>query len=147
MSLSLLLLHAGATLYMVGLIWFVQLVHYPLAAKVGADAFVAYQESHMKRTSWAVGPAMLVEAATTALLIWRSPEGVPLWAPWVGAGLLAGIWVATATLQVPLHQALLRGHDAEVLGRLVQSNWLRTVSWTARGFLATALIAWAWNAG
>jgi hypothetical protein len=29
------LLHLAATLYMVGVIWFVQVVHYPLFSKVG----------------------------------------------------------------------------------------------------------------
>ena len=33
----LLLLHAAATLFMTGLIWFVQVVHYPLFARVGED--------------------------------------------------------------------------------------------------------------
>ena len=32
----LLLLHAGATFFMCGLIWFVQIVHYPLFAQVGS---------------------------------------------------------------------------------------------------------------
>ncbi len=31
----LLILHAGATLYMAGVIWFVQIVHYPLFSRVG----------------------------------------------------------------------------------------------------------------
>ena len=33
--------HLAATLFMVGVIWFVQVVHYPLFAKVGATAFAA----------------------------------------------------------------------------------------------------------
>lgn len=145
MSLVLLLLHAAATLYMVGLIWFVQLVHYPLAAQVGDDAFATYQQAHMSRTSLAVGPPMLVEATTTGLLLVTRPPGVPAWALWTGAMLLVGIWASTALLQVPLHQGLLQGHDPARLRQLVHSNWLRTVTWTARGGLATALIMWAWN--
>ncbi len=36
----LLLGHVGATLFMVGLIWFVQVVHYPLFGHVGGEGFV-----------------------------------------------------------------------------------------------------------
>jgi hypothetical protein len=39
---DLLLVHGFATLYMTGLIWFVQLVHYPLFAQVGRHAHLSY---------------------------------------------------------------------------------------------------------
>jgi hypothetical protein len=42
----LLLAHSAATLFLVGLIWFVQVVHYPLLAQVGTGEFVAYAASH-----------------------------------------------------------------------------------------------------
>lgn len=54
--------HAGATWFMTGLIWFVQIVHYPLMGAVPGDAFRVYQELHQRRTTWIVGPVMLVEA-------------------------------------------------------------------------------------
>jgi hypothetical protein len=40
--------HLAATAAMVGLIWFVQVVHYPLFASVGADEFVAYENAHTR---------------------------------------------------------------------------------------------------
>ena len=51
-----LLAHAAATLYMVGLIWFVQVVHSPLFSRVGADGFVPYAAAHGVLTTWVVGP-------------------------------------------------------------------------------------------
>ena len=36
-----LLTHLAATLYMVGVIWFVQVVHYPLFARAGAEGFAS----------------------------------------------------------------------------------------------------------
>ena len=41
-----LVLHVAATMFMVGLIWLVQIVHYPLFAHVGADTFLAYHQRH-----------------------------------------------------------------------------------------------------
>ncbi len=40
------LAHITATLYMTGLIWFVQIVHYPLFARVGNAEFSAYEQRH-----------------------------------------------------------------------------------------------------
>jgi len=133
------LLHAAATFYMVGLIWFVQLVHYPLFSKVGDTGFVAYQEAHMARTSFAVGPPMIAEVAGAALLCFAPLQGLPPWSVWLGAGLVGLIWASTAVLQVPRHEALVaQGFDRAQHAALVASNWIRTAAWTARG----GLVAW-----
>lgn len=146
MSLALLLVHTAATAFMVGLIWFVQIVHYPLAGQVGAGGFAAYQQAHMARTAWVVGPPMLTELAATALLLVHRPPGIPAWAPWAGAALLVVVWGSTALLQVPLHGSLAAGLDPERVARLVGTNWIRTVGWSLRGMLALGCIAWAWEA-
>ena len=137
------LVHAAATWFMVGLIWFVQVVHYPLAATVGDDAFVAYQHAHMARTSVVVVPAMMVELAATGWLLIERPAGIPDWAPWLGAALLGVVWASTALLQVPAHSALTMGLDEEQVRRLVSTNWIRTIGWSLRGLLALALVYWA----
>lgn len=58
------IVHLAATLSMVGLIWFVQIVHYPLFAYVGAEKFIAYEAAHARLTTWVVAPPMLTEALT-----------------------------------------------------------------------------------
>ena len=51
-------------------------------------------------------------------------------------GLIFVIWLSTAILQVPLHRKLeLGGYDARVIRRLVATNWLRTLAWSARAVL------------
>ncbi len=72
-----LLAHLAATWYMTGLVWFVQLVHYPLFAGVGTQGWTAYAAAHTRRTRWVVGPPMLVEAAASLLLVARRPAEVP----------------------------------------------------------------------
>jgi len=52
----LLVAHAAATLVMVGVIWFVQVVHYPLMARVSASEFAAYEREHQNRTTFVVAP-------------------------------------------------------------------------------------------
>ena len=145
MSLLLLLGHASATLFMTGLIWFVQVVHYPLAGQVGESAFPGYQAAHMDRTAVVVGVPMLVELICVVLIVFSRPDGVPVWSTWLGAALLTMIWGSTAVLQVPAHQALLSGLKAGQVEHLVATNWVRTLGWTLRGVLSMAMIAWAWG--
>ncbi len=130
-----LLVHVAATLFMVGVIWFVQVVHYPLFAKVGSEGFALYSKAHSRLTTYVVGPPMLVEAATALLLVFRRPEDIPLTAAIIGFGLVAIIWLSTALLQVPRHTALGSGFDHAAWSALVLSNWVRTVAWSARGGL------------
>ena len=133
---TLLLVHAAATCYMCGVIWFVQLVHYPLFSAVGSGGFVNYQQQHVRRTGWVVGPAMLLEGSTAlALCLFSPPELSPMFV-WTGLGLLALVWLATFAWQGPCHDALLKGFDVGRHAWLVRSNWLRTVIWTVRAGLA-----------
>ena len=128
-----------STWYMVGLIWMVQIVHYPLFAKVGPEQYVSYQLSHQSLTTWAVGPPMLIEITTAVWLVWNRPAAVPDWLVYTAIGLLAIVWASTAFLQVPCHEKLGSEFDSAIHSRLVVSNWIRTVGWTARGLL----MAWA----
>jgi hypothetical protein len=136
----LLLLHASATLFMTGLIWFVQVVHYPLFHGVGGDAFRHYSADHQRRTSLVVGPVMLLEVGTAIGLVIALPPGPQRIAAWLGLGLLAAIWLSTAAVQVPLHKRLLGGYDRRTITQLVHSNWFRTVGWTLRAMLALWLL-------
>lgn len=136
----LLLAHAAATWFMVGLIWFVQVVHYPLFAAVGAGESPDYARRHQRRTTFVVGPPMLVELAAAVWIAWRLPAGVSPALAWSGLALVAVTWASTHRLQVPEHGRLLAGRDDAVIRRLVRTNWLRTVAWTARGVVALGMV-------
>jgi len=129
--------HAGSTLAMTGLIWLVQIVQYPLFARVGVDGFVSYHREHVRRTTWVVAPLMLTELMTAAWLVIDPPSATLRPLALVGLALLAAIWLSTVALQIPCHRKLEAGLDQAVVRRLVTTNWLRTVGWTARA--ATAL--------
>lgn len=129
------LVHLFSTLFMTGVIWFAQAVHYPLLGRVGKDAFVAYEKANTRRTGWVVIPVMAAELITAFLLLWRQPEGFLPFYAWLNGGLLAGIWVSTFTLQGPYHNLLVKNFDAGVWRSLVRTNWIRTAAWTSRGIL------------
>jgi hypothetical protein len=127
--------HAVPTLFMAGVIWFVQVVHYPLFAAVGTHGFAAYERANCRRTTFVVLPAMLAELAAALWLWWSAPAEQALAAAW-GLGLLGVVWGSTFALQVPCHHRLEQGFDAATARRLVWSNGLRTAAWSARAGLA-----------
>jgi hypothetical protein len=136
-----LLLHVAATWTMVGLIWFVQIVHYPLYAQVGTEAFAAYETAHTRLTTWVVGPPMLVEVITACMLVLVKPEGIPASYVWSGVLLITIIWASTAFLQVPQHEILTHSFTPDAYRTLVTTNWIRTVAWTLRGVLVLVMLA------
>ena len=133
----LVLLHATATLFMCGVIAIVQVVHYPLFNMVGRNEFSAYENAHTSLITLVVGPAMLLEAACVFGLLLERPGS---WLAWIGAALLAVVWFSTAFLQIPQHGVLSSGFNQRAYEILVQSNWLRTVAWWARGVIAGVLL-------
>ena len=133
-------LNLFSTLFMVGLIWFVQIVHYPLFSRVGSDVFREYQEQHQKRTTYVVAIPMIIEAITSVLLVWHPP--LPNYTPLLlmGVALVFLIWASTAFMQVPQHTELNRGFQDGPYRVLVWSNWIRTIAWSLRGLLVCVIV-------
>lgn len=126
-----------STAAMTGLIWFVQIVHYPLFEAVGREQFANYEQRHSFLTTWVVLPLMFAELGTSIWLAVYPPENFWL-AMQAGAAMTVLIWLSTFALQVPKHRILERGFDQQAWKFLVNSNWIRTVLWTCR----TALMCW-----
>jgi len=130
--------HALSCLFMTGVIWLVQLVHYPAFHHVDASGFARFHAFHSARITWIVLPAMTVELATAVLLVAR--EGRPwLW----NLGGVVLIWAATGLLSVPLHTQLATAPPAALPGlidRLVATNGPRTLLWTVRSAALAYLV-------
>jgi hypothetical protein len=129
-----------ATAVMVGVIWFVQIVHYPLLAQFGSTQSVAVAEQHQQRTGYVVGLPMLVEGVSTLWLLARTPDGVEELLPWVNAVLLAVALGSTLFLSVPLHAKMALAHNDETGRKLVVTNWPRTIAWTLRLALCVVML-------
>ena len=142
---TLLLVNLTATVFMTGLIWFVQIVHYPLFDGVAPAEFAGYEARHTRATSWVVGPAMAVELITAVGLVLcsRSTQSgeaggstlVPALPAWVGLTMVGLLALVTLTLSWPQHVRLTRGYDPDAHRLLVSTNWLRTALWTGRSLV------------
>lgn len=132
------LLHAASTWAMVGVIWTIQLLHYPLMSRVPAVAFGDYVAGHQRRVVGVLALFAPVEVVSAAAV--GTVDGVPAWL-WLSSGsLLVAIWVATGAFYAPLHGRLADGRDERLLRRLVRANRWRTAAWTVRGVAAGAML-------
>ncbi|WP_199726436.1 hypothetical protein [Acidipila sp. EB88] len=129
---------------MFGLIWFIQVVHYPLFLQVTPSQFPVYEAAHANRTTYVVAPLMLLELASALLLLVPRMRPPQVSAPeaWIGVALVAVLWGSTAFIQVPLHNRLHLAYSAPLIQRLVRTNWIRTVAWSARALL---VLHWAYR--
>lgn len=137
---TLLLVNALSTWFMTGVIWFVQIVHYPLFSSVGIDDFTLYANKHRQLTTLVVAPPMLVEITSSVLLamVWNRAHS---WLLWLNVLFVIIIWISTAMCSIPCHEKLCTsGYVESVHHWLVVSNWLRTILWTVRALVLTFLM-------
>jgi hypothetical protein len=127
-------IHAAATWFMVGLIWLVQVVHYPMFGSLDRAGFRRSHAFHSNAITFVVLPPMVVELMLSAMLAWRG--GLQNHAAAAGFVLVVLIWAVTFLVMVPLHGRLQAGgYEERVHADLVRWNWVRTAAWTARGLI------------
>ena len=135
LSEIIILIHVWATLLITGVIWFLQIVHYPLLQHVTRDGFSHYVYKHSQRAGCVIAPLMFLETLTAVLLLWWAPAEIPPEVVWLGLGLIVVILAVTTFLQVPQLEKLTYGFKEEAFSALVRNHWLRTVVWTLRSLL------------
>ena len=135
-----LLINLLSTWMMVGVIWFVQVVHYPLLSVVPVQSAASVAVEHQRRTGWVVGAPMALEGVTTLALLVLVPEGVAWFVPWLAGIPLAVALGATIFLSVPRHERMAHEPDAQVGKELVSTNWVRTIAWTVRGLIVGGMV-------
>jgi len=140
MEVAVLIANVTATLVMVGVIWFVQHVHYPLLATFTVESAPQVALEHQRRTGHVVGLPMAVEGFSTLALLVVRPDDVSVIWPWIGAVLLAVALGSTVLLSVPLHTRMANSPQADTARRLVSTNWPRTIAWTMRGVVGIIMI-------
>lgn len=121
---------------MVGLIWTIQVVHYPIFDRIEHSGFSDFASIHAGRISALLMVPWGLEVLTTVLLVVLQPEGVASWLPWAGLILMAGLIAITALVSAPLHSRLGDGFEVDVHRVLVGTNWIRTALWSMRGMIA-----------
>lgn len=138
MTDNLLLLNLVLSLFMTGLIWTIQLVHYPAFRYVEIQKFSEFAQFHQKAITPITALPMILEILVAGLLMILLPHALVI----LNFMLLLLVWAATFFLSVPCHSRLLAGHDYATIEKLIQTNWIRTALWTLRSVQLIGLIYW-----
>ena len=140
------LLQLLVTWILAGMMWFVQVVHYPLYKKI-KEGFVEYERSHIKRATLLIGPLMLIEVITAIILIGMTPGGTLTQLATANLVLLFLIWISTFLFQVAQHQKLSVQFSKKNLQGLINTNWIRTVLWTIKGCIMAMMTYYFFELG
>ncbi|HAW18709.1 MAG TPA: hypothetical protein DCX14_00865 [Flavobacteriales bacterium] len=122
------LVHVVATIFMCGLCWFVQVVHYPLFREISFSDLSNYERKNLLRTSVVAIPVMVVEMLSGLIYLYCDLD--PLFA--LNMGLFVIIGISTLVFQAPIHLQISRSPTPERIEKLIQTNWIRTIAWTIR---------------
>ncbi len=118
---------------MTGIIWVIQILNYPFIKYVKNQDFLDFHLQHTTRITWIVGPAMLVQLATAFLLLSHDLTNKYLISFLILSIL---VFLATGLFSVPQHNILANGFDQKAYEVLIQTNWIRTLIWSAHTGLA-----------
>ena len=122
------IIHFLSSFYMMVIIWFVQIVHYPLFLELTKNSMANYFKIHQSRISYLVVPGMIVEALSCIILY----EFIDLTLWIILMSMICCIWLSTFMIQVPCHKKLLLVPNYRTINRLIVSNWIRTLLWTIK---------------
>lgn len=132
---SMLAMHLALASIMVGVIWVIQLVHYPSFRFTDREKYVSFQIFHMRNISFIVVPVMILEFLSGLLLVLYHSNHESLLR--ISFILLLIIWLVTALFFAQIHQKLSKGYDETLVRNLVSLNWIRTLLWTIRTIIIT----------
>ena len=117
---------------MVGVIWVIQLVHYPSFHFIDKDIYDSFQKFHMNKISIIVIPVMILELVTGFLLLIGNSKNILII---ISFGILILIWGITGLFFSDAHGKLISGYNELIVNKLVSMNWIRTGLWTFKMIL------------
>jgi hypothetical protein len=135
-----LLLWAVLAFWVLGQIWLVQIVIYPLFAEVGEADYIRHHRSYSRRILLPVILPGFLSFLLPIPLAFCGPA-VPGWmnAANIAAG-LTGLLV-TVLLEIPRHARLQTGgKDGAVIAELIRYNWPRTLSISAQSVITLLML-------
>ena len=141
-----LLLWVGLVFWVLGQIWFVQIVIYPLFALVGEADYLHNQRFHSKHILFPIILPGFAGFVLPLALAFLAPPSLPVWL--IGANIAVGLvsFLDTVLLEIPRHVRLTRaGKSPQVIGELIRYNWPRTISITIQAILAIWMLYYTFS--
>lgn len=145
----LIVVHAATSMFMVGLIWTIHYVHYPLFAYVGESTYASFQAVHVERIGrllfvpWLTEGFSLIGIVALAFLGSRKTLRVPAV---INGAAMAVVLVMSGFWSAPAHGKLAEGFDKSVHDELMTVNLIRSLAWTVCGACSIWIVLSTWAA-
>lgn len=134
-----LLLQVLTTWVLLGILWFIQLVHYPLFRRI-KENFVQYERDHLRRTASLLVPIAVVDIALNVMLVISLEKGSCIFLISFALAMNIITWLSVFFFQVAEHHSLSDHFSKKIVHKLVKTNWVSTIAWTVKAALIFALI-------
>ena len=121
---------------LVGIILLTQFVNYPLFKKINND-FECFHTDYTYRIGYLVAPIMILELIVVTLILFNNVVNNFIIIITLTTIL---IWASTFFIQVPIHNKIGHRKDIRKINKLIQSNFIRTILWSAKLFFSILLI-------
>ena len=127
---AILFFHFFLTFFMTGIIWLIQLIHYPSFSFIDKNMYSKFQTFHMNRISFLVGPIMILELLSGfyLLLFFYSESNFFV------INFILNILILNMTIIVfaTIHKKLIEGFKFSLFAKLISMNWIRTILWSMK---------------
>lgn len=136
----LLLFWSALVFWVLGQIWLVQIVIYPLFARVGEAEYIAYHRFYSRHIPLPIIIPGFASFLLPLALAYFGPA-VPGWMS--AANIATGIvgLLVTVLLEIPRHARLEKGGKNETtIAELIRYNWPRTASITAQAVVTLLML-------
>ena len=125
----------GIDFGMLLLIWVVQIIVYPTFHMIEEANFISWHRSYCNAIGIFVLPIMSCQLLEASSACFFSPGDLV----WVKLLAVLGAWVVTFLISAPCHRKLQQGKDHKLIGRLVKTNWWRTILWSGAFILSVVI--------
>lgn len=123
------MVHLISTSIMVGLIWLIQVVHYPSFLFIDIEKYSKFQKFHMSRISYVVIPIMMIELLSGVYLFLFYTFSIYLI---IELFILAITWILTGLFFSRMHTELVEKFNKNIINKMINLNWFRTCFWSIR---------------
>jgi hypothetical protein len=127
-----------ASVFMTGIVSFIQFVQYPLLFHVSSFDFRCYFKKYISRITWFIYPVLLIEIGFAFWLSFLPNQSKLLLPILISYILLALTTMNTFLIQAPMIQKLQLSFDKALLSKVMFYNWIRLFS----SGLRTILLCW-----
>jgi hypothetical protein len=128
MAQQVFLFHLTITSIMCGVIWAMQLVHYPAFLWIPLEKLGAFERFRARRVWWIILPVLASELLSGAFLAFQTQNSIFI----LNFFLNLVLWVFTFFVSVPLHKKIDLDPKSIWVQQLIFTNWPRAVLWSFR---------------